>query len=68
MFKVLVILFMIKLYARKHVCKIIFSSEFSDILDKTGSVSRRRIQVIVKRLAFHANAMMSLDCSNDEYK
>ena len=42
------------------VCKIVFCSEFPDILDnarrKTGR-GRRRTQAIAKRYAFHANAM-----------
>ena len=42
------------------VCKIVFCSEFPDILDnarrKTGR-RRRRTQAIAKRYAFHANAM-----------
>ena len=42
------------------VCKIIFCSEFPDILDKTGRKTRRRrrrtTQAIAKRFAFHANA------------
>ena len=41
------------------VCKIIFCSEFPDILDKAGRKTRRRrkrTQAIAKRYAFHANA------------
>ena len=41
-------------------CKIVFCSEFSDILDKPGRVTRRRTHAIAKRYAFHANAIISL--------
>ena len=39
------------------VCKITFYSEFPDILNKAGRVTRRRTQTIEKRLVFHANAI-----------
>ena len=39
------------------VCKIVFCSEFPDIPDNTGKVTRRRAQAIAKRYAFHANAI-----------
>ena len=39
------------------VCKITFCSEFPDILNKAGRVTRRRTQAIEKRFAFHANAI-----------
>ena len=39
------------------VCKITFCSEFPDILNKAGRVTRRRTQTIEKRLVFHANAI-----------
>ena len=39
------------------VCKIAFCSEFPDIPDNAGRVTRRRrTQAIAKRYAFHANA------------
>ena len=41
------------------VCKIVFYSEFPDIPDKAGRVTRRRTQAIAKRYAFHANAIMN---------
>ena len=45
------------------VCKIVFCSEFPDIPDNAGKVTRgrrrrRRTQAIAKRYAFHANAKM----------
>ena len=42
------------------VCKIIFWSPFLDIPEKTGRVTRRRTQAIVRRFAFHANAINAL--------
>ena len=45
------------------VCKIVFCSEFPDIPDNAGKVTRgtrrrrRRTQAIEKRYAFHANAI-----------
>ena len=45
------------------VCKIIFCSEFPDILDEAGRKTRRRrrrrrrTQAIAKRYAFQANAI-----------
>ena len=44
------------------VCKIVFCSEFPDIPDNTGKVTRRRrrrTQAIAKRDAFYANAKKS---------
>ena len=42
------------------VCKIVFCSEFPDIPDNAGKVTRRRrrrrIQAIAKRYMFHADA------------
>ena len=45
------------------VCKIVFCSEFPDISDNASRRrrrrrSRRRTQVIAKRYAFHANAII----------
>ena len=40
------------------VCKIIFCSEFLDILDKAGRVTRRRTHTISKRFAFYAYAII----------
>ena len=49
------------------VCKIVFCSEFPDIPDNAGKVTRRtrrrrrkrrRTQAIAKRYAFHANAII----------
>ena len=41
------------------VCKIVFCSEFPDILDKAGIVTRRRrTQAIAKRYEFHANIII----------
>ena len=42
------------------VCKIIFWSEFPDILDKADRKTRRgrRTKAIAKRYAFHANAII----------
>ena len=44
------------------VCKIVFYSEFLDIPDNAGKVTRRRrriMQVIAKRYALHANAIIN---------
>ena len=47
------------------VCKIVFCSEFPDIPDNAGKVTRRRrrrrTQAIAKRYAFHANAIKIRD-------
>ena len=45
------------------VCKIVFCSDFPDILDNAGKVTRRRrrrrrTQAIAKRYTFHANAIV----------
>ena len=45
------------------VCKIVFCSEFPDIRDNAGKVTRRRrrrTQTIAKRYAFHANVIKKL--------
>ena len=45
------------------ICKTVFSSEFLDIPDNAGKVTRRRrrrTQVIEKCYKFHANATRSL--------
>ena len=43
------------------VCKIVFCSEFPDIPDNAGKVTRRRrrTQAIAKRYAFHANTKIA---------
>ena len=55
------------------VCKIVFCSEFPDIPDNAGKVTRRtrrrrrrrrRTQAIAKRYAFHANAKMCFNVKN----
>ena len=49
------------------VCKIVFCSEFPDIPDNAGKVTRRRrrrrIQAIAKRYMFHADAKTYSKCS-----
>ena len=43
------------------VCKIAFCSEFPDIPDNAGKVTRRRgrrTQAVAKRYAFYANAII----------
>ena len=42
------------------ICKITLCSEFPNIPEKAGRVTRRRgIQAIAKRFAFHANAIIA---------
>ena len=48
------------------ICKIIFCSEFSDIPDKAGRVTRRRIQAIAKSFAFQANAIIKVSAGMSE--
>ena len=50
------------------VCKIVFPSEFPDIPDNAGKVTRRRrrgTQAIAKRYAFDANAVNFGDNTDD---